>query len=75
MARPLGERCLTHQEELILCESCVIENAMRMRRRLSHALAVVVTRHSPGLGDMAKTWNAAAVIADIEAELLKELPE
>ncbi len=71
--RPEG--CITHNGPLILCDQCVHENGMRMRRRLSSALAAVVTKHSPGLGEMAKTWNAAAVIADLEAELLKELPE
>ncbi len=72
MARPLGERCLTHQAELILCESCVIENAMRIRRRLDRAIQKVLDGpECAGLNN----HQREGVLKKLLAELEKELPE
>ena len=69
----MGERpegCITHNAPLILCDQCVHENGMRVRRRLFRAIGEVVRKHAK---PSPASWNR--LLADIEAELLKELPE
>jgi hypothetical protein len=70
MARPEG--CITHNAPLILCEQCVRENAMRMRRRLDRAIGKVLD--GPEVAGL-NNHQREGLFQKLLAELEKELPK
>ena len=68
----IPEHCITHNGPLMLCDQCVHENGMRMRRRLDREIIKVLDGpECAGLSSIQRS----RVGEKIRVELEKELPE
>ena len=67
---PIPEVCITHGTPLILCDQCVAENGMRLKRRLVTSIGALVAALVPRVTHAEKL----DLLLAIEGELDRELP-